>query len=210
MTDPPYNLSSDFKIEFPDRSDVGYEAGDWDDGSIQPQDWISEVVPLLKETGVVIAFYDNRKMGDVISAVRDAGLELRQKAYWHKTNPTPQMFGVKWQEAVEELIIATANQGEGHHFQEHLGQRHNVIKASVNGRGTGEDHPTQKPEELIAELIKWWSKEGDFVVDPFAGTGTTCVAAQQLGRHYLGIEIDEEYVEICRERLQQKSLRHNW
>jgi site-specific DNA-methyltransferase (adenine-specific) len=55
------------------------------------------------------------------------------------------------------------------------------------------DHPTQKPEKLIAKLILASSKPGDIVFDPFAGSGTTCVAAKKLGRRYLGIEIDHEY-----------------
>lgn len=55
------------------------------------------------------------------------------------------------------------------------------------------DHPTQKPEKLIAKLILASSKPGDIVFDPFVGSGTTCVVAKKLGRHYLGVEIDEEY-----------------
>lgn len=55
------------------------------------------------------------------------------------------------------------------------------------------DHPTQKPEKLIAKLILASSEPGDLVFDPFAGSGTTCVVAKKLGRRYLGIEIDREY-----------------
>ena len=55
------------------------------------------------------------------------------------------------------------------------------------------DHPTQKPEKLIAKLILASSKPGDLVFDPFVGSGTTCVTAKKLGRRYLGVEIDEEY-----------------
>ena len=55
------------------------------------------------------------------------------------------------------------------------------------------DHPTQKPEKLIAKLVLASSRPGDIVLDPFVGSGTTCVVAKKLGRHYLGIEIDEEY-----------------
>lgn len=55
------------------------------------------------------------------------------------------------------------------------------------------DHPTQKPEKLIAKLILASSKEGDLIFDPFVGSGTTCVVAKKLRRHYLGVEIDSEY-----------------
>ena len=55
------------------------------------------------------------------------------------------------------------------------------------------DHPTQKPEKLLAKLILASSKEGDFVFDPFLGSGSTAVTAQKLGRHFSGVEIDREY-----------------
>jgi len=55
------------------------------------------------------------------------------------------------------------------------------------------DHPTQKPEKLIAKLILASSKPGDVIFDPFVGSGTTCVVAQKLGRRYIGVEIDEDY-----------------
>ena len=55
------------------------------------------------------------------------------------------------------------------------------------------DHPTQKPEKLIAKLILASSKPGDVIFDPFAGSGTTCVVAKKLGRRFIGVEIDEEY-----------------
>lgn len=63
------------------------------------------------------------------------------------------------------------------------------------------DHPTQKPEKLIAKLILASSKPGDVVFDPFVGSGTTCVVAKKLGRKYIGIEIDEEYCTWCVKRL---------
>lgn len=63
------------------------------------------------------------------------------------------------------------------------------------------DHPTQKPEKLYAKLILASSKEGDNVFDPFMGSGTTCVVAKKLNRHYLGIELNEEYCLWAAKRL---------
>lgn len=64
------------------------------------------------------------------------------------------------------------------------------------------DHPTQKPEKLYAKLILASSREGDKVFDPFMGSGTSCVVAKKLGRHFLGIEINEEYCLWAMKRLQ--------
>ena len=63
------------------------------------------------------------------------------------------------------------------------------------------DHPTQKPEKLLAKIILASSREGDLVFDPFNGSGTTTVAAKKLGRHYLGVEIDETYCCLALKRL---------
>jgi len=64
------------------------------------------------------------------------------------------------------------------------------------------DHPTQKPEKLLAKVILSGSKPGDMVFDPFLGSGTTSVVAKKLGRKYLGIEIDEYYCCLAEKRLQ--------
>jgi site-specific DNA-methyltransferase (adenine-specific) len=63
------------------------------------------------------------------------------------------------------------------------------------------DHPTQKPEKLIAKLILASSKKGDFIFDPFAGSGTTCVVSKKLGRRYSGIEVETEYCAMTIKRL---------
>ena len=64
------------------------------------------------------------------------------------------------------------------------------------------DHPTQKPEKLLAKIILASSREGDLVFDPFNGSGTTTVVAKKLGRHYLGVEIDETYCCLAQKRLE--------
>ena len=63
-------------------------------------------------------------------------------------------------------------------------------------------HPTQKPLSLMAWCIERYSKIGDLIIDPFCGSGTTCVAAKMLGRKYIGIDISEKYCEIARQRLE--------
>jgi len=65
------------------------------------------------------------------------------------------------------------------------------------------DHPTQKPEKLVAKLILASSKPGDFIFDPFFGSGTTCVVAKKLGRKYAGVEQESAYCELAVKRLMQ-------
>lgn len=209
LTDPPYNIAPSFQAEFPERNPMPDQFRDWDDGTVQPEDWIPQAARVLTRNGVLIAFYDNREMYQVLSAVDNQGLEFRQKIYWHKKNPVPQIYGVKWQEAVEEAVVATANTGKGHHYQNQRGQHHNIIETPICGNAERQGHPTQKPKALFRPIIKWWSQTDDIVLDPFNGTGTVCVVAQELGRHYIGIEQQEKHVQTARERLSQKSL-HNY
>lgn len=67
------------------------------------------------------------------------------------------------------------------------------------------DHPTQKSEKLIAKIVLASTNSGDFVLDPFLGSGTTSVVAKKLGRRYLGIEVDEEYCLLAEKRLELAS-----
>jgi site-specific DNA-methyltransferase (adenine-specific) len=76
------------------------------------------------------------------------------------------------------------------------------IPTTCNGMGEKTPHPTQKPEELLRKLILAASAEGDLVLDPFSGSGTTLVVAEQLNRRWLGCELNAEYNEWAIQRLQ--------
>jgi len=71
------------------------------------------------------------------------------------------------------------------------------------------DHPTQKPEKLIAKIILASSNPGDVVFDPYVGSGTTSVVAKKLGRHYIGIDIDREFCCLAEKRLERATLDKN-
>ena len=73
----------------------------------------------------------------------------------------------------------------------------------LNGQDT-RVHPTQKPIKLFVEILKDYTSEGDTVLDPFLGSGTTAVACERMGRNCVGIEISEEYCEIARKRVQEE------
>ena len=77
-----------------------------------------------------------------------------------------------------------------------------VIALPIIIRNDGNTHPTPKPLDLILPLTKHWSNKADLILDPFCGSGTTCVAAKMLGRRYIGIDISEKYCEIARQRLE--------
>jgi DNA modification methylase len=81
-------------------------------------------------------------------------------------------------------------------------QASNIFTYDV-GKNEKTEHNAPFPLDLARDHILSWSNEGDVVLDPFAGSGTTCVAAKKLNRNYIGIEINSEYVDICEKRLKQ-------
>jgi site-specific DNA-methyltransferase (adenine-specific) len=87
-------------------------------------------------------------------------------------------------------------------FTRYAGSPDNVISCGLSPGESGL-HPTQKPVKLMQALIELTTKKGQLVLDPFCGSGSTLVAAQNVGRRYLGFEISPEYVGVARERLEQ-------
>lgn len=75
-----------------------------------------------------------------------------------------------------------------------------------DGEETIKNHPTQKPVALMRWIISKWTKPNDLIIDPYVGSGTTCVAAKQLGRRFIGIEINPDYCAIAEDRLRQEEL----
>ena len=81
-----------------------------------------------------------------------------------------------------------------------------VWRIGRGNHGQVDGHNATFPLDLAGKAIMGWSKEGDIVLDPFLGSGTTAVAAKQLKRKYIGIELSEEYCEIAKQRLRQEIL----
>ena len=93
-------------------------------------------------------------------------------------------------------------------------QRKNYID-NFAGISKADIHPTEKPLALMEDIVKLHTNKGDLILDPFAGSGTTLVAAQNLGRAYIGIELEEKHYKTCLSRLSEKKgsllwIKRNW
>jgi site-specific DNA-methyltransferase (adenine-specific) len=132
--------------------------------------------------------------------------ECKQFIFWHSNRKFPLDFT-----AIHIWDKKTGCQSEYERIFERNGQsghwrvfNYYLINSIVAANYTGDvytGHPSQKPIHLITKLIEENSKENDLIIDPFCGSGTTCVAAKKSGRRYIGIDISEEYCQIARERL---------
>ena len=203
LTDPPYNVSKNDRIvrnngRFGKAKPINLNFGEWDYGSVRWEDFMPQFNSLLKENGVLAMFYDRIELGVVAKHLTTIGWKVRHIGIWIKTNPAPQARKVGWQIGSEFFLVATKNHGSGHHFNYQLGQSKDYFTHSVSFKHL---HPTQKPLELIKWIASYWSYEGDLVLDPFMGSGTTAVACEELNRRWIGIEINEEYCEIAEKRL---------
>ena len=203
LTDPPYNISKKDKInrsggKFGNYKDISMDFGEWDHSNILWIDYIDDFIRLLKDNGVLVMFYDWKNINFIMNYLESSGMKIRDIGAWIKSNPAPQARKVKWKSGIELFFIATKNKGSGHHFNWKLGQSVNWHKHSISYKHY---HPTQKPLDLIKWIISYWSYEGDTVLDPFLGAGTTMIAAKELNRNCIGIEIDENYVEIAKKLL---------
>lgn len=215
LTDPPYNISSDIKItrnggKFGKAKDINLNFGEWDRGIIKPDIWIPLYVPKLKDNGIFISFVGKREAELMMQTLEEHGMFIRHLGAWVKTNPPPQARKVKWANGLEFFVIATKNKGTGHHYNYKEGHHPDYIISPICMGKERYNHPTQKPERVAYDLIKWWSYPGDLVLDPFMGTGTFPYMAKKLGRHYIGIEQNRDYYNIAVKRLDKLNVNNKW
>jgi len=135
------------------------------------------------------------------------GWYLKQDIIWHKPNPMPEAVNNRCVKSHEYIFLFTKS--KQYYFNADAIKIRDVRRGSVwkfNTASLGEAHFAVFPDELPALCIKAGTKEGDTVLDPFLGSGTTAFIAQRLQRKWVGIELNPEYIEIIKRRTAQKEL----
>ncbi|MEO1694433.1 MAG: DNA methyltransferase [Pseudomonadota bacterium] len=222
FADPPYNLQLAGDLLRPNNTVVDGVHQSWDQfASFAAYDaftraWLGEARRVLKPDGAlwVIGSYHNIfRLG---TALQDLGFWLQNDVVWLKTNPMPNFRGKRFTNAHETLIWATRdrtsratfNYEAMKTFNDDVQMRSDWLIPICAGPERLKDgdgrkaHPTQKPEELLRRILLATTNEGDLVLDPFFGTGTTGAVAKALGRNWLGIERDPDYVGAAQERIE--------
>lgn len=155
-----------------------------------------ELLRVTKRGGSGHFFIDWRMYPNLYGALESSGWITKNLVVWDKGS-----FGMgTTYRNQHELVIYAEKQGESTFNDRGIG---NVI---TSRRASGEFHPTEKPIELIGTMIRAVTDEGQIVLDPFMGSGTTLRAAKEIGRKAIGIEIEEKYCEIAAKRLAQEVL----
>lgn len=223
FADPPYNLQLPGDLRRPNDSIVDGVTEDWDrfDSFAEYDEfthaWLSGARRLLSDRGslwVIGSYHNIFRIGSVL---QDLGYWILNDVIWRKTNPMPNFRGRRFTNAHETLIWCAKSKEQKHYtfnyqamkmLNEDVQMRSDWSLPICTGRerlrqGAQKAHPTQKPESLLYRVLLASTNTTDLVLDPFFGTGTTGVVAKKLGRRYLGIELDPNYVALARERLAQ-------
>lgn len=209
LTDPPYNIAkySTGNIKFDWRSDINNDLAEWDLEELKPSELVGEFKRILKPNGNIFIFCSYNIIGDYHKAF-DSQFDTFQFMVWHKTNPVPNFRKSSFLNSCE-LIVACWNKGHIWNFTNQK-DMHNFIESGIcmgkervrdaNGKNL---HPTQKPVSILEKIISIASNENDIVLDCFSGVSSTGEAALSLNRRFLGVEIDKEYFEASKKRLEK-------
>ncbi len=223
FADPPYNLTKDFGTQkFKQRSVDAYE--EWLDT------WLRLCVPLLKDTASVYICGDWRS-SSAIQRVGSKYFRLQNRITWEREKGRGAKANWKnaaediWFFTVSDKFTFNTDAVKLRRkvmapYKENGSPKDWEISPAGNYRDThpsniwtdisvpfwsmseNTDHPTQKPEKLLAKIILASTNVGDMILDPFAGSGTTAVASKKLGRDFVAIESDENYCLIAQKRLE--------
>lgn len=202
ITDPPYNISKKNNFATMTTSNrKGVDFGKWDKG-FDLTGWIETACTLLKPGGTFIIFNSYRNLTPIIEELEKNGLEVKDLIRWVKTNPMPRNTTRRYVQDSEYAIWAVK---PGKPWVFNKPKSENYLRAQFSSSTVSglerTSHPTQKSLKLIKELVSIHTDPGQVVLDPFMGSGTTGVAANSLGRKFLGIELEKEYFQIAKIRL---------
>ncbi len=212
IADPPYNLGKDY------GNNRDLKA--WREYEEFTKTWLTEAVRILKPSGTIYVFMGVRFISSLFLMMdEEFGLVFNGWITWHYTQGMGRKRGFSPRH--EDILyftksdLFTFNLDDVRIPQKYYRKRNNMTGANPGDvwqfshvhycSAEREPHPTQKPEALMERMIRASSNEGDLVLDPFVGSGTTCRVADVLKRKWIGIDLNPEYTEMSRRRIREKS-----
>lgn len=217
FADPPYFLSNG-GISVQSGKVVCVDKGDWDKG-LSPEDmntfnlrWLSLCREKLKDKGTIWISGTYHNIFSVANSLTQLGYKILNVITWAKTNPPPNISCRYFTYSTEFIIWARKSEKVAHYYNYELMKRINGDKqmkdvwelpAIAPWEKSCTKHPTQKPLGLLSRIILASTEPGAWILDPFAGSSTTGIAANLLGRRFLGIEREEEFAAISKARREE-------
>jgi site-specific DNA-methyltransferase (adenine-specific)/modification methylase len=210
VTDPPYNVSQKQDLKINGRI-IKKNFGDWDFG-FNPAPILAELRRVLKPTGQIYVFCGTEQIPIYMQEFIEKWY-FRNLLVWYKTNPPPRLSKTNFVFANEYIVYAIKEKGKPSlstfNFSSQTTMHNTFISGSLQGKERLKEkngtaiHPTQKPLAILRKLISTSSQEGDIILDPFMGIGSTAVACKELKRNYIGCEINQKYIEYAKKRLSE-------
>lgn len=152
----------------------------------------------------MIVFMAIIKVETIIRLAEKHGFYYKTTGIWHKKNPMPRNMNLHFVNSTEAWLYFTYKTRTGT-FNNNGSVLHDFVETSVtpvSERKYGK-HPTQKPESLLKHFVEVLSNEGDWILDPFMGSGTAGVVAKECNRNFIGIELDKNYYEMASKRIEE-------
>jgi len=213
VTDPPYNVSQKQNLKINGRTIIK-NFGEWDFG-FNPEPVLAELRRVLKPNGQIYVFCGTQQIPIYMREFIDKWF-FRNLLVWYKTNPPPRLSKTNYIFATEYIVYAIKDKGKPSlstfNFSSQSTMHNTFISGALQGKERLKEengmaiHPTQKPLAILKKLIEVSSKKGSIILDPFMGIGSTAVACKELGRIYLGCELNPKYVEWANKRIKDVSL----
>lgn len=203
LTDPPYAISRNTGFQHigkksVERFAVSMEFGEWDQQEINLTTLAHSAFGALRKGGTAIVFYDVWKITKLAEALSSAGFVQLRLIEWMKTNPVPLNSKINYLTNAREVAVLAVKGGKPTFNSVYDNGVYNF--PIPRGKRL---HPTQKPLRLFKELVQKHSLEGDLVVDPFLGSGTSAIAALECSRRFKGCDVSAKYASIAQKRLSE-------
>lgn len=202
LTDPPYKMNHSTggctNIGMKERWKGNIKAGNTVMGfntNIKFSDWLPGVYRILKDGGHCYIFCNDKNLQELFNSATMAGFRESNVLVWVKNNACPNRYYMKNCEFVLFLYKGKAKPITD------MGSKAAFYCKSING--VYKHHPTEKPIEMLEMLIKNSSNSENAVFDPFMGSGSSGVACVNTNRSFIGIELDEQYFKIAKNRIKQ-------
>ena len=200
-TEEQKNNFLEYGTIYGDKYAVKTKFGSWDNEfTLDALDqYIKLFYEKLVDGGTCIIFFDMWKLSYLKEIMEKHKFKQIRFLEWIKTNPQPRNSKINYLTNCREIALLGIKKSN----PTFNSQYDNAIYKYPFPGGKGRVHPTQKSLPLFVDLVKKHSNENDVVLDPFAGSGTTCVAAKKTNRQYIGIESDEKYYKLAKKRIEQ-------
>lgn len=215
FADPPYFLSNG-GVTCKSGRMVSVHKGKWDvsrgveENHEFNRSWLAACKRVLKPNGTIFVSGTRHVIFSVGFAMQQLGFKMLNDIVWYKVTPPPNLSCRYFTHSTETILWAARDSQSRHHFdyqqmkQENGGKQMQSlwsIRPPLKAEKRFGKHPTQKPLALLERVVRAASREGDTVLDPFSGSGTSGIASARLGRNFVGVELETEFLDLAVSRM---------